>query len=97
MVFLALFTRFLDRTMRTDTVATGCISLSGRVMMVSNVNTKIRAAKRHGYKRIVIPHSNYAKVEEALLQDPEIEILHVVTVLDLLNHCLIDEHSELLG
>lgn len=95
MAFLALFTRFFNRNMRDDTTATGTITLHGRVVTIGHVNSKIRGAKLGGFRRVVIPRRNYAEVVQELRDDPDIEILQASTAFELLNHCLIPEHSEL--
>jgi ATP-dependent Lon protease len=92
--FLALFTRFFNRNMRDDTTVTGVITLHGRVVTIGHVNSKIRGAKLGGFKRVVIPRRNYAEVVQELRDDPDIEILQASTAFELLNHCLIPEHSE---
>jgi predicted ATP-dependent protease len=94
MAFLALFTRFFDRKMRNDTAVTGVLSLGGAVLAVADINAKIRGAKKAGYKRVVVPTSNYRQVKEALKNDPEVTVLQALDVYELLNHCLIDEHRE---
>jgi predicted ATP-dependent protease len=75
-------------------MATGCFSLGGQVLEVSNINTKIRTAMAYGFRRIVIPTMNYEDVEEGLRDGTKIEVLQASTAFDLLNHCLIEEHSK---
>lgn len=94
MAFLALFTRFFDRSMRSDTAVTGTLSLSGHVAGVGSINSKIRGAKKAGYKRVVIPKRAYHDVDEALRNDNELELLQSLDVFDLLNFCLIDAHRK---
>jgi predicted ATP-dependent protease len=78
-------------------MSTGCFSLGGQVLAVSNINTKIRTAMAYGFRRIVIPTRNYVEVEEGLRDGTKIEVLQASTAFDLLNHCLIEEHSKSVG
>lgn len=70
------------------------MSLSGLIHRIADVNSKIRGAQKAGYKRIVIPTDSYNDVLEGLRSDSQLEILQACDVVELLNHCLIDEHSE---
>jgi ATP-dependent Lon protease len=94
--FLALFTRFFDCTMRSDTAVTGLLTLTGDVHGIGGVNSKIRVAKSAGYKRVVIPEDNLIDVSEELKNDTSIEIVPVATAFQLLNACLDHQYSECL-
>jgi ATP-dependent Lon protease len=93
-MFLALYTRFMDCKMRDDTAVTGYFSLAGTVGSINRVNSKIRGAKNAGYRRVVIPASNLGNVDAGLISDPNLVIIGVSNVWELLNHCLTDGYSK---
>jgi predicted ATP-dependent protease len=82
--------------MRRDTAVTGLLTLTGDVNAIAGVNSKIRAAKSAGYKRVVIPQHNLKDVSEELKNDTSIEIVPVLSAFQLLNACLEDPYSECL-
>ena len=53
-----LYSTIMDAPARLDTCITGEISIRGKVRPVGGVIEKIQAAKRHGFKHVIIPYEN---------------------------------------
>lgn len=87
---LALVSLFTGRPARSDTAATGEITLRGKLMPVSGIKEKVLAAKRAGISRVLMPAQNRPDVQEI----PErylrgLEIVYVSTVSQAIEHGLL--------
>lgn len=57
-----LYSVLMDKPARMDTCITGEISIRGNIKAVGGVREKIHAAKRHGFKHVIIPQENAEEV-----------------------------------
>lgn len=53
-----IYSALMDKPARMDTCITGEISIRGNIKAVGGVREKIHAAKRHGFKHVIIPSEN---------------------------------------
>ena len=60
----SLFSLFTQKAVRSDTAMTGEITLAGLVLPVGGIKEKVLAARRSGIKRIILPASNMADLED---------------------------------
>ncbi|MBW2465417.1 MAG: endopeptidase La, partial [Deltaproteobacteria bacterium] len=63
-IFTALTSLLSGRRVRPDTALTGEASLRGRVLPVGGIKSKILAAHRAGFTRVVLPKQNEADLDE---------------------------------
>ncbi len=63
-MFTALTSLFTNRKVKPFVAMTGEITLRGKVLAVGGIKEKILAAKRYGYKEIILPADNKKDVEE---------------------------------
>jgi ATP-dependent Lon protease len=63
---VAMTSLFTGRPARADTVMTGELSLRGRVLPVGGVKEKVLAARRAGFKRVILPAANLDSVRAEL-------------------------------
>ncbi len=63
-IFTALTSLLSGRRVRPDTALTGEASLRGRVLPVGGIKSKILAAHRAGFTRVVLPKENEADLDE---------------------------------
>ncbi|ENN96217.1 peptidase S16, Lon-like protease [Methanocaldococcus villosus KIN24-T80] len=75
-VCLAILSALLEIPLKQDFAITGSLDLSGNVLAVGGINEKIEAAKRYGFKRVIIPESNMIDV----IEGEGIEIIPVKTL-----------------
>lgn len=84
-MFVAVVSLLLRIPARPDVAVTGELTLRGRVLRIHEVKDKILAAHRAGIKRVVLPESNIAALEEVpkeILAELEIRTVgHVDEVL----------------
>ncbi|WP_423792673.1 ATP-dependent protease LonB [Methanocaldococcus indicus] len=75
-VCLATISALLNIPLKQDFAITGSLDLSGNVLAIGGVNEKIEAAKRYGFKRVIIPEANIIDV----IDTEGIEIIPVKTI-----------------
>jgi len=63
-MFTALTSLFTGRKVKPLVAMTGEITLRGKVLPVGGIKEKILAAKRYGYKEIILPLDNKKDIEE---------------------------------
>lgn len=63
-MFVAVVSLLMRIPARPDVAVTGELTLRGRVLRINEVKAKILAAHRAGIKRVVLPESNIADLEE---------------------------------
>eukprot|EP00037_Helgoeca_nana_P010941 m.97247 g.97247 ORF g.97247 m.97247 type:complete len:840 (-) comp20515_c0_seq1:1095-3614(-) len=83
----ALTSLLTGRLCRSDTAMTGEVTLTGTVLPVGGVTSKVLAAHRRGIRRIVLPHLNFIRnlrdIPDDVLRDIEfVPVHHVSEVLD---------------
>jgi ATP-dependent Lon protease len=73
-IFTALTSLLTGRRVRSDTAMTGEATLRGRVLPVGGIKSKILAAHRAGFTRVILPKKNeldYDEVPEAVRNELE--------------------------
>jgi ATP-dependent Lon protease len=90
-MFSALASLFSGRRVRNDTVMTGEVTLRGRVLPVGGIKSKVLAAHRAGYTRVLLPNKNEPDIDDLpqAVQD-EMEIILVSSVDEVLSEALED-------
>ncbi|MBV7435555.1 DNA repair protein RadA [Cardiobacteriaceae bacterium TAE3-ERU3] len=63
-VIAAVCSSLRDRVIATHTVVFGEVGLSGELRPVANGEARLKAAKQHGFKRVIVPQANapHAKI-----------------------------------
>ena len=80
-IVCAIYSSFRDRTIDSKTVIIGEIGLAGEIRGVRNISQRLREAAKLGYKRAIIPKSNYNQD----LGQLGLEIIYVATIRDALD------------
>ncbi|WP_456375370.1 ATP-dependent protease LonB [Methanocaldococcus sp.] len=75
-VCLAIISALLNIPLKQDFAITGSLDLNGNVLAIGGVNEKIEAAKKYGFKRVIIPEANLIDV----IDSEGIEIIPVKTL-----------------
>jgi ATP-dependent Lon protease len=63
-LFVALYSLFKERPVRSDVAMTGEITLRGAVLPVGGIKEKVLAAKRSGLKKVILPDRNRKDLED---------------------------------
>ncbi|MDX8389029.1 MAG: DNA repair protein RadA [Mariprofundaceae bacterium] len=66
-ILLAIISSFRERPMQEETAIFGEIGLTGEVRAVGRAELRAREAAALGFKRIILPHENHARVQETNL------------------------------
>jgi len=78
-----------------QTVAlTGSLSVRGAVLPVGGVTAKVEAALASGFKKVIVPESNFKDVILDEKQREKIEIISVKTLKEVLEHALITKNNN---
>lgn len=77
-IAMALVSSLKDYALRDDVLAFGEIGLAGEIRGVSHCEQRIREAARLGFRKCIIPKTNYKSVSAALKN--EIEVVGVRTI-----------------
>ena len=72
----AVASSFLDRPIQKETIIFGEVGLTGEVRAVSHVETRVAEAKKMGFTRCLVPHSNLKRMTEI----KGIEFIRIKTV-----------------
>lgn len=91
-MFAALASLLTGRCTRSDTAMTGEATLRGRVLPVGGIKSKLLAAHRAGFARVLIPKRNDSDLEEVppeVLND--LEVIPVETMDDVIREVLLDD------
>ena len=91
-IFTALASLLTGRAVRSDTAMTGEATLRGRVLPVGGIKTKVLAAHRAGFTRVVLPKQNEHDLEEVprTVRD-DLEVILAEDMRDVLAAALRDE------
>ena len=60
----AIASSFLDKPISNGTVVIGEVGLTGEVRAIGQVDTRIAEAKKMGFKRCLVPHSNLKRIPD---------------------------------
>ena len=88
-MFTALASLLTGRRVRSDVAMTGEVTLRGRVLPIGGLKSKMLAAHRAGFKRVIIPRHNerdLPEIPEAIRND--LEIIAADDVRDVINAAL---------
>lgn len=77
-IAMALVSSLKDYALRDDVLAFGEIGLAGEIRGVSHCEQRIKEASRLGFKKCIIPKSNYKNISSSIKQ--EIEVIGVRTI-----------------
>lgn len=77
-IAMALVSSLKDYALKSDVIAFGEIGLAGEIRGVSHCEQRIKEASRLGFKRCIIPKSNYKGISSSVKS--EIEIIGVKTI-----------------
>eukprot|EP00035_Acanthoeca_spectabilis_P023468 m.449472 g.449472 ORF g.449472 m.449472 type:complete len:836 (-) comp19826_c0_seq1:112-2619(-) len=91
----ALTSVLTGRMCRSDTAMTGELTLTGTVLPVGGVTSKVLAAYRRGIRRIVLPHLNFVRNLRDIPEDVQndIEFVPVHNVREVLENTLIERSA----
>lgn len=97
-MFTALASLLSGRRVRSDVAMTGEASLRGRVLPVGGIKSKVLAAHRAGFRRIILPQRNERDLDDipVTVRD-ELEIVLAHDMRQVLEAALVDEAESLLG
>jgi ATP-dependent Lon protease len=89
-IVMALLSLLLGLSVRADTGMCGEISLSGRVLPVGGISTKLMGAQAAGLERVILPRQNQeeAEAERARSSSP-LELVYVDSVAEAIQVALI--------
>jgi len=62
-VLLAIYSTLKDFIIKSDTVALGEVSLTGEIRNIPLCELRINEAKKLGFKKIIVPYSNYKELK----------------------------------
>ncbi|MEZ4338002.1 MAG: endopeptidase La [Sandaracinaceae bacterium] len=94
-MFTALASLLSGRRVRPDTAMTGEATLRGRVLPVGGIKSKVLAAHRAGFERVLLPRENARDLDEVPSSAlDELEIVLVSDMREVLTHALEDEPTE---
>jgi len=63
-IAVALLSELLQKPVSKEVAMTGEITIKGEVLPIGGLSEKIMAARRHGIKKIIIPHQNKLDLDE---------------------------------
>lgn len=94
-MFTALASLLTGRRVRPDTAMTGEATLRGRVLPVGGIKSKVLAAHRAGFTRVILPRKNERDLDEIpeAVRD-ELEIILASDMRDVLAEALMTEVSS---
>ncbi len=84
-VALSLISGARDNPVENSIIAVGEIGLAGEVRAVTEIEKRISEASRLGFKKILVPHRNIAKINVNKYSD--IEIIPVKSIFEALPYC----------
>ncbi len=90
----ALVSLLSSRPVRRDVAMTGELTLSGRILPVGGIKSKVLAARRAGVKKILLPARNRENLQEIdahILED--VEIRFVDTLAEIVDVALVDKNG----
>lgn len=81
---MAIVSSFKEQAIRQDTVIMGEVGLTAEVRGISQIQVRIKEARRLGFKRCIIPNSDL----KDLRKDSKLELISVDNVKEALEHAL---------
>ncbi|MBX3273160.1 MAG: endopeptidase La [Sandaracinaceae bacterium] len=94
-MFTALASLLSGRRVRPDTAMTGEATLRGRVLPVGGIKSKVLAAHRAGFERVILPRENARDLDEVRGEVlDELEVIFVSDMREVLEHALEAEPVE---
>lgn len=67
---MAILAAAINKTLPPDIIFTGCIGPAGEVLPVEAINEKRKAAKKLGFKKIMLPGSQLDMMSNIIIQCP---------------------------
>jgi ATP-dependent Lon protease len=91
----AMLSAFTDRSVSSTVAMTGEITLRGNVLPVGGIKEKVLAARRSGFRTIILPSANHKNIEEIpRLLRKDIEFVLVSHIQDVFDRALIGAKPE---
>jgi ATP-dependent Lon protease len=91
----ALVSLLTNRRVKSDTAATGEITLRGKVMPVGGIREKVLAAVRAGIKHVILPAQNKPDLQEVPAKYlKNLKITYAKTIDDVLDQVLIERTNQ---
>ncbi|AZO96575.1 DNA repair protein RadA [Halocella sp. SP3-1] len=81
-IISAIISSYQDQVIPDGLAVIGEVGLAGEVRAVSQIEQRIKEAKKLGFNRIIIPQGNF----KGLSFDPEVNIVGIVNIHQLLQH-----------
>ena len=82
----AIVSSFNNFVISKDTIIFGEVGLSGEIRPVSHAKDRISDARKHGFKKAIVPHKNASNVNLNVSGIEVIPVVHVNDFLDYLNN-----------
>ncbi len=83
-IFLSLYTQLKSIKLKQFLAVTGEISLSGKILSVSNIEEKLKAAEQQKITTVIIPGTNFQEIKNSTHLFKNIHIIAVNNISDLL-------------
>lgn len=87
---IALVSALTKNSTAADLAMTGEITLRGRVLAVGGLKEKLLAARRYGFKTVIVPKENYDDIQEILKEVAlDLKLVFVETMDEVLRYALV--------
>lgn len=86
--FTLLSSVFLNKPIDQNAAITGKVNLFGDVLAIGGVREKLSGAEKHGVKKVLIPEQNRFDYEKVKDEFPDLEVILVSNVQEVLSHLL---------
>ena len=82
-IFLSLYTQLKSIHLKKSLAVTGEVSLSGKILSVSNIEEKLKAAAKENINTVIIPGSNFQEIKNSINSFKNLNIIAVNNIADL--------------
>jgi ATP-dependent Lon protease len=94
-LFVAMYSLFKERSVRSDVAMTGEITLRGAVLPVGGIKEKVLAAKRAGLRKVILPDRNRKDLEDVPLNVREgLEFHFIKRVDEIIEETLVEKKED---
>lgn len=86
----ALYSAATNKAVKGDVAMTGEITLRGNILAIGGLNEKLLAAKKQGYKKVIVPYENKRDIDEVSEYiKNDLEIVFVKHITEAFPHSII--------